>query len=42
MSFLIGLNTLTEQESNKLEGILSLDEISAALKSMKNKKNAQV
>ena len=35
---LIGLNALTEQESNKLEGILTLDEISAALKSMKNQK----
>ena len=32
------LNTLTKQESNKIEGILTLDEISAALKSMKNKK----
>ena len=38
MSSLIGSNTPTEQESNNLEGILTLDEISAALNSMKNKK----
>ena len=36
MSSLIDLNTLTEQESNKLEGILTLGEIRAALKFMKN------
>ena len=38
MSYLIGSTTLTEQESNNLEGILTLDEICLALKSMKNKK----
>ena len=38
VSPLIGSNPLTEQESNQLEGILTLDEISAALKSMENKK----
>ena len=35
---LIGSNTLTEQESQSLEEILTLDEISAALKTMKNQK----
>ena len=37
ISSLISSNTLSEQESKNLEGILTLDEISAALKTMKNK-----
>ena len=32
ISSLLGSNTLTEQESKNLEGILTLDEISVALK----------